>query len=107
MWDKSASLNVGATPRRSASSLDAMRRALPLIMGLTVAATGTAQQPVAGQSDTASDLYRTFVELRHSVGNAQYSDPRFFTREWLEGAIRGALASRNQPNRPGVARRSG
>jgi hypothetical protein len=71
-------------------------------MGLTVAAaTGSAQQPAAGQSDTASELFRTFVELRHSV-TANHSDPRFFTREWLERAIRGALASRNQPDRPGL-----
>jgi hypothetical protein len=42
------------------------------------------------------------VELRHSVGNSQHSDPRFFTREWLERAIRGALASRSQPDRPGL-----
>lgn len=71
-------------------------------MGLTAAAAGIAQQPAAGQSDRASELFRTFVELRHSVGNSQHSDPRFFTREWLERAIRGALASRSQPERPGL-----
>jgi hypothetical protein len=79
-----------------------MRRALLFFMGLTAAAAGGAQQLAAGQSDRASELFTTFVELRHSVGSSQHSDPRFFTREWLERAIRGALASRSQPDRPGL-----
>jgi hypothetical protein len=80
-----------------------MRRALPFFIVLTAAAAaGSAQEPAAEQSDTATELFRTFVEIRHSVGNSQHSDPRFFTREWLERAIRGALASRSQPDRPGL-----
>jgi hypothetical protein len=79
-----------------------MRRALLFFMGLTAAAAGSAQQPAAGQSDRASELFGTFVELRHSIGSSQHSDPRFFTREWLERAIRGALVSRSQPDRPGL-----
>jgi hypothetical protein len=87
-----------ATPRRSTSSLNAMKRALLLFAVLVAASAGGADE----KPDVAGELFRTFVDLRQSVGNGRHSDPRFFSRKWLEESIRNALATRNEPNRPGL-----
>jgi hypothetical protein len=79
-----------------------VRRALPLFTVLIAATAGSAQEPAVDKPAVASELFETFVELRHSVGNGQHSDPRYFSRTWLEESIRNALAARNQPNRPGL-----
>jgi hypothetical protein len=55
---------------------------------------------------TADDLFAVFVALRSSIvydhSIAQYEDPRFYTRQWLEYAIRSALAAAKEPDRPGL-----
>jgi hypothetical protein len=79
-----------------------MRLALPLFTVLIAATASSAQEPAVDKSAVASELFKTFVDLRQSVGNGQHSDPRFFSRKWLEESIRNALAARNQPNRPGL-----
>jgi hypothetical protein len=101
--DKSASL-VAARPRRSTLSLDAMTRALVALFALvgTAATIASSQESTSVGSDVAGDLFRRFVELRQSIGVGQHSDPRFFSREWLERSIRDALATRNEPEQPGL-----
>ncbi len=79
-----------------------MRRAYLLFTVLIAAAAGSAQVPAGEKLADASELFRTFVDLRQSVGNGHHSDPRFFSRKWLEDSIRDALATRKQPSRPGL-----
>src|SRR5271169_2285578 len=80
-----------------------MKRALALFAAVATAATiANSQESTSGQSDVEGELFRRFVELRQSVGIGQHSDPRFFAREWLERSIRDALATRNEPEQPGL-----
>lgn len=55
---------------------------------------------------SADDLFAVFVDLRNSVvfdhSIAQYEDPRFFSRGWLEDAIKSALNAAKQPDHPGL-----
>jgi hypothetical protein len=78
-----------------------MRRALQLLTVL-IAVAASAQEPSGDESALAGQLFKRFVDLRLSVGSGQHSDPRFFSRKWIEEAIRSALDTKNQPNRPGL-----
>jgi len=102
-------MNLGAHPQiRIASSRHAgwigrMIQALVLFaLGVGAVAVGADPSPASGQSGFASELFKTFVELRRSIGTKQHSDPQFFSRKWLESSLRSALDDTKQPDRPGL-----
>ena len=79
--------------------------ALAMVLTLMSAATGRIASS-AEHSVTADQLFAVFGNLRSSISFdnsiAQYEDPRFYTRAWLEDAIESALNASKQPDRPGL-----
>jgi hypothetical protein len=65
-----------------------------------------AERSVGAQSKVADELFAAFVNLRSSIvfeeSVAQFEDPRFYSRAWLEDAIRSALHAAKEPDRPGL-----
>jgi hypothetical protein len=77
---------------------------LTLMSAATVGTTASsADRPTTVSAD---ELFSVFVDLRSSItfdhSIAQYEDPRFYTRAWLEDAIKSALNAAKQPDRPGL-----
>ena len=78
-----------------------------LLMGLSLLSTTMGRTTAnAEPSATAAELFAVFVDLRSSISFdhsiAQYEDPRFYSRAWLEDAIKSALTAAKQPDRPGL-----
>jgi hypothetical protein len=82
--------------------------ALMLGLSLIAAATigGTASSAERSTSVSADALFSVFVDLRSSItfdhSIAQYEDPRFYTRAWLEDAVKSALNAAKQPDHAGL-----
>jgi hypothetical protein len=79
-----------------------------LMIGLPLMATPAIGSAGSSVNTTASadELFAVFVDLRSSItfdhSIAQFEDPRFYARTWLEDAIKSALNAANQPDRPGL-----
>ena len=62
-----------------------------------------AENPGAKRVD---ELFHVFGDVRSSIvfdaSVAQYEDPHFYSRGWLEDAIKSALNAAKQPERPGL-----
>ena len=75
-----------------------------LMTAVTIGATASSSAPPTTVG--ADELFAAFVDLRSSIvldhEIAQYEDPRFYTRAWLEDAIKSALNAAKQPDRPGL-----
>jgi hypothetical protein len=85
-----------------------IRFALMVGLSLMSSATigGTASSAEHSSIVSADELFTVFVDLRSSVkfdqSIAQYENPRFYSRAWLEDAIQSALNAAKQPDRPGL-----
>lgn len=75
-----------------------------LMSAATIGTTASSAEPSTTVS--ADELFARFTDLRSSItfdhSIAQYEDPRFYTRAWLEDAIKSALNAAKQPDRPGL-----
>jgi len=71
-------------------------------LGVNAVAVGADPPPGSEKSGLASELFKTFVELRQSIGAKQHSDPQFYSRKWIELSLRSALDDPKQPDRPGL-----
>ena len=75
-----------------------------LMSAATIGTTASSAEP--STTISADELFAVFVDLRSSItfdhSIAQYEDPRFYTRSWLEDAIKSALNAGKQPERPGL-----
>jgi len=75
-----------------------------LMSAATIGGTASSAERLTGVS--ADELFAVFVDLRSSItfdhSIAQYEDPRFYNRAWLEDAIKSALRSTKEPDRPGL-----
>ena len=71
-------------------------------LGVSVVAVGADASRASEQPGVASQLFKTFVELRQSIGAKQHSDPQFYSRKWIESSLRSALDDPKQPDRPGL-----
>jgi hypothetical protein len=82
----------------------ALMLGLSLISAATIGGTASSAERSTGIS--ADELFAVFVDLRTSItfdhSIAQYEDPRFYTRAWLEDAVKSALRSTKEPDRPGL-----
>jgi hypothetical protein len=84
--------------------------AFALIVGLSLISAATIAETASmaehSTSVSGDELFAVFVDLRTSItfnhSIAQYEDPRFYARAWLEDAIKSALRSTKEPDRPGL-----
>lgn len=73
-----------------------------LALSVSAVAIGADPSPGSRQPGIASELFKTFVDLRQSIGTRQHSDPQFYSRKWIESSLRSALDDPKQPDRPGL-----
>jgi hypothetical protein len=80
--------------------------ALLLLLGPVAAAAGEDSNEHTRGTVTADELFKVFEEIKGStvvLGSvAQYNDPKFYSRAWLEDAVRTALKASVQSEAPGL-----
>ena len=79
---------------------------LAMLLPFALAQAGNDANGRVTQLPTADDLLGVFIELQSSIVSvhsiALFDDPRFYSRAWLEDAIRNALKASMQPEAPGL-----